>query len=291
MVDASRPGRRVVETVAARRTSASQPLRRPPPPRAWKDSGTIVPGLVDEGRLAGALGDVQQRLLLVVVALDRGHQAKRQPRIGAQVDAGRGRAARRGLGAGEGQVVARPDLPDGQNRGARLLGDGGGGGQRSGQQAGERAERGDSAEAEHRRIVMTLTAEPACHPVPRARAPFRQVHVPQGRSRLAPARGASARPGQDRVRDRLRRLRRRPPAARLFAGRHTRGCRPDAARAGPEPGAHPRVPRRAGPERADEVVLDPPLLPGHDQGVGVLGRVAPGGASRPRHVPVRVSRS
>ena len=63
-----------------------------------------------------------------------------------------------------------------------------------------------------------------------------------------------ARWGQARVHRRLRGLRRRPPAARVLAGRHAWRRRPDAAQPGPEPRADPRVPRRPGPERADEVV-------------------------------------
>ena len=79
-----------------------------------------------------------------------------------------------------------------------------------------------------------------------------------------------------------------PPAAGVLAGRHARRRRPDAAQPGREPGADPRVPRGAGPERADEVVHGPVLVPGDDQAVGVLGRVAPGGSTRPRQVPVRL---
>ncbi|CAA9471595.1 MAG: Coproheme decarboxylase HemQ (no EC), partial [uncultured Solirubrobacteraceae bacterium] len=121
-----------------------------------------------------------------------------------------------------------------------------------------------------------------------ARAPFRQVHVPEGRSRLAtPGRGA-ARPRQAGVPGRLRGLLLAAPAALLLDRRHARRHRHDAAHAGDQPRAHPRVPRRAVPERPDEVVLDPPFLPGDDQGVGVLRRVPPGGSTGLRQVPVRL---
>ena len=70
---------------------------------------------------------------------------------------------------------------------------------------------------------------------------------------------------------------------------HARRRRPAAAQPGPEPRADPRVPRRPGPERADEVVHDPVLVPGHDQAVRVLRRVPARGSTRPRQVPVRVS--
>ena len=86
-----------------------------------------------------------------------------------------------------------------------------------------------------------------------------------------------ARRAQARVPRRLRGLRRRAAAARVLAGRHARRRRPDAAHAGDEPRAHPRVPRRARAERADEVVRDPVLVPGADQAVRVLRRVAPRG--------------
>ena len=51
---------------------------------------------------------------------------------------------------------------------------------------------------------------------------------------------------------------------------------------GHEPRAHPRVPRRAGPERADEVVHAAVLLPRDDEAVGVLRRVAARGPARAR---------
>src|SRR3954471_11922054 len=122
----------------------------------------------------------------------------------------------------------------------------------------------------------------------RARAPRRQVHVPQGRPGLAPPAGRAARRRQAGVRGRLRGLRHRAPAAGVLDGRHARRHGHDAAHAGDQPRAHPRVPRRARPERADEVVLDPAQLPGHDQAVGVLRRVAPRGPPRPWEVPVRL---
>ena len=55
-----------------------------------------------------------------------------------------------------------------------------------------------------------------------ARAPLRQVHVPEGRPGLAPARRRRARRPQARVPRRLRGLRRRAPAARVLDRRHAR---------------------------------------------------------------------
>ena len=121
-----------------------------------------------------------------------------------------------------------------------------------------------------------------------AGAPLRQVHLSSGRPRLAAPGRRPARARQAGVRRRLRRLRRGPPPARLLARRDAGRRRPDAALPGPEPRAHPRVPRRARPERPHEVVLDPPLLPRHDQGVRVLGRVSPRGAPGTCQVPVRL---
>src|ERR671938_192728 len=80
-------------------------------------------------------------------------------------------------------------------------------------------------------------------PVGYAGAPIRQVHVPQGRSRLA-----------------------------------TPGRRPDAAEPGHVAGSHPRVPRAARAERAQGLVLGAVLVPRDDQAVGVLERVPAGGA-------------
>src|SRR5688572_14255870 len=108
-----------------------------------------------------------------------------------------------------------------------------------------------------------------------ARAPLRQIHVPEGRSGLAAARRRRAQPPQARVPGRVRGLRRRAPAARVLAGRHARRRGHDAAQPGDEPRAHPRVPRPARAERADEVVRGPVLVPGSDQAVRVLGRVTP----------------
>ena len=62
---------------------------------------------------------------------------------------------------------------------------------------------------------------------------------------------------QARVPRRLRGLRRRAAAAGVLDRRHARGLRPDAALAGHEPRADPRVPRGALPERPDAVVLEP----------------------------------
>ena len=53
----------------------------------------------------------------------------------------------------------------------------------------------------------------------------------------------------------------RPPAAELLARRHPRRRRPDARRRDREPRPHPRVPRRARAERADEVVHAALLVP------------------------------
>src|SRR3954468_18173798 len=97
-----------------------------------------------------------------------------------------------------------------------------------------------------------------------------------------------ARRAQARGDRRLRGLRRRAPAARLLPGRYAGRRRSPAADPGGEPRAHPRVPRRAGPERADGLVRDALQLPGHDQAVGVQRRVAPGGPARPLEVPVRL---
>ena len=67
-----------------------------------------------------------------------------------------------------------------------------------------------------------------------ARAPLRQVHVPEGRPGLAaPATPSERARRQARVPRRLRGLRRRAPAARVLARRHARRRRPDAAHARP----------------------------------------------------------
>ena len=63
-----------------------------------------------------------------------------------------------------------------------------------------------------------------------ARAPFRQVHVPEGRPGLAPPGRGAPRRRQARVPRRLRGLRRRAAAAGVLDGRHARRLRPDAAR-------------------------------------------------------------
>ena len=76
--------------------------------------------------------------------------------------------------------------------------------------------------------------------------------------------------------------------AGVLAGRHPRRRGPDAARAGHEPRPHPRAARRARPERAHALVRDAVLLPGDDQGVRVLRRVAPRGPPRALEVPVRL---
>ena len=75
----------------------------------------------------------------------------------------------------------------------------------------------------------------------------------------------------------------RPPAAGLLAGGHARRRRADAGLRGREPRPHPRVPRRAGPERPDEVGAAALLVPGHAQELGVLRRRA--------HRPARASRA
>src|SRR5829696_8622679 len=121
-----------------------------------------------------------------------------------------------------------------------------------------------------------------------ARATLRQVHVPQGRPGLAPPARRPARRRQARVPGRLRGLRGGAAAARVLDRRHARRHRPDAAQPGHEPPADPRVPRRPGAERADEVVLDALLVPGDDEAVGVLGRVAARGPAGARPLPVRV---
>ena len=94
---------------------------------------------------------------------------------------------------------------------------------------------------------------------------------------------ARARRAQARVHRRLRGLRR--PSACCGRSRtvgHARRLGPDAAHPGDEPRAHPRVPRRAGPERADEVVHAALLVPRHDQAVGVLRRVPARSSTRTR---------
>ena len=106
--------------------------------------------------------------------------------------------------------------------------------------------------------------------------------------RLPPADREAA---QARVPRRLRELRRGPLSARLLARRDTRRRRPDALVGESRPGRHPRVPRRARPERPDGLGLDSALLPRDDEGVGVLRRGAPRGAPGPAQVPVRLSRS
>ena len=70
-------------------------------------------------------------------------------------------------------------------------------------------------------------------------------------SRLAAADARAARAGQARVPRGLRGLRRRPSAAVLLARRHPRGRGAAADLRGREPRSHPRVPRRARPERPD----------------------------------------
>ena len=77
---------------------------------------------------------------------------------------------------------------------------------------------------------------------------------------------------------------------RAFSTVGTRGdCDLMLLVAGHEPGADPRVPRGALPERPDAVVLDPALVPRHDQALRVLRRVAPRGAAQALEVPVRLS--
>src|SRR4051795_9092459 len=122
----------------------------------------------------------------------------------------------------------------------------------------------------------------------RGRPALRQVHVPEGGPRLeAPGARGSGR-AQARIPRRLRGLRDRSPPAVLQPRRHPRRRRSDARHRGREPRSHPRVPRRPGAERADEVGGPAVLLPGHAQGLGVLRRAAPRPAPLPRPLPVRL---
>ena len=116
---------------------------------------------------------------------------------------------------------------------------------------------------------------------PDGRPHFRQVHVLQDRSRLAPPRRRAARRRQARVPRRLRGLRARPLAARLLNHRHAGRRRPAPAQPEPDPRRHPHLPRRARPERPGEVGGDPLLLPLDDQEVALLrgGRRGPRSAS------------
>ena len=225
--------------------------------------------VVDVDRRPRAGGDVEQRLLRRVAALGRADEPDREPR-----------ALRETVEHRVGVVVAAV-RQERQHRARRARV----GGRRDGE-AGEREQERDHG----KRAAAEGRGWPSPLPIlsDRARAPFREVHVPEARPRLAaPARRRAPRP-QARVRRRLRRLRRRSPAAAVLDGRHARRRRSHAAVAGAEPRPHPRVPRRAGAERADEVGLDPPLLPRDDEGVGVLRRVAPGGPPGAREVPVRL---
>ena len=100
---------------------------------------------------------------------------------------------------------------------------------------------------------------------------------PAWQRRDAEAAGA----GQTRVPRRLRGLRPGPLAARLLDGRHARRHRPAAAHPEPDPRGHPHLPRRARAERPRALGDDPPLLPGDDQALALLGV---GGAARDLHL-------
>ena len=91
-----------------------------------------------------------------------------------------------------------------------------------------------------------------------------------------------ARARQARVRRRLRRTSPSgPPAARLLARRHARRRRPDAAVPGPRTSTASTSSTCCWPRAALMKWCDDPLLlPGDDQALGVLGRVAPRGAPR-----------
>src|SRR5436305_3823291 len=123
-----------------------------------------------------------------------------------------------------------------------------------------------------------------------ARTPLRQVHLPQGRPGLAPARRRGTASRQAGVRGRLRGLRpdRGPSAAVLLVGRHAWGLRSHAPDPVAQPGPCARVPRPPRPEWTDEMVVDPVLLSGDDQAVGVLGAVPARRAPAARRVPVRL---
>ena len=85
-----------------------------------------------------------------------------------------------------------------------------------------------------------------------------EVHVLQDRSCLAPPGRRAAGRGQARVPGRLRRLRRRPLAARLLNHRHARRRRPRPAQPEPQPRRPPHLPRRPRPERAGAAGPRPP---------------------------------
>src|SRR5664279_1106606 len=129
------------------------------------------------------------------------------------------------------------------------------------------------------RFILPSTPPPrqgfcvAYHRTDDAPPALRQIHVPAGGCRLAPARPRAACRRQARVRRRLRGFRRRSSAADLLPGRDARGRGPAAAQPGPEPRPDPRIPRCPGPERVDEVVHGAVFPAGDDQTVGVLRRV------------------
>src|SRR5204862_2262474 len=83
--------------------------------------------------------------------------------------------------------------------------------------------------------------------------PLREVHVPEARSLVAPARPRRSGPRQGRVRRRVQRLRRGPLPPRLLARGHARGHRPDDPLLGAVARADPRAARGAQPERADAI--------------------------------------
>ena len=112
------------------------------------------------------------------------------------------------------------------------------------------------------------------------RAPqLRQVHLHPGAARVAPAQRRGAGLGQARVRRGARRVRRGPPAPHLLPGRDARRLRPHGAGGRARPRPHPRAARAAQPERPDALGRDRALVPGHDQGVRVLGGGHPAGAA------------
>src|SRR4051812_15981468 len=110
--------------------------------------------------------------------------------------------------------------------------------------------------------------------------PFRQVHVPEARSLVAPARHRRPRARQGRVRRRLQRLRRGPLPARLLARRDAGRHRPDGPLLGAVARANTRAARGAEPERPDALRRRLALLPRDDEGVRLLGRAAAAAAAR-----------
>src|SRR4051794_10410482 len=105
-------------------------------------------------------------------------------------------------------------------------------------------------------------------------APFRQVHVPQARSLVAPPRPCRARAGQGRVRRRRERFLGGPLPSRLLARGHARRHGPDDPVHGAVARPDPRAARGAEPERPDAICGRIALVSRDDEGVGLLRRAA-----------------